>query len=125
MGLYFCLYAHNIRQEEVCRFLRHLLAHLRGAIIVVWDNAGIHRGDAIRQLLRRHPRLRLEPLSAYAPERNPDEGVWNHAKRELANGRPDDGAGLAAEVLSSLASLKRSPSRLRGCIKQSELPPFL
>ena len=25
----------------------------------------------------------------YAPELNPDEGVWNHLKKTLANGRPD------------------------------------
>jgi transposase len=36
----------------------------------------------------RHRRLHLELFPSYAPELNPDDGVWKLAKEELANGRP-------------------------------------
>ena len=74
----------------MCAFLRHLLRHLRGPVLVLWDGGRIHRGRALDRLQARCPRLRVERLPAYAPDLNPDEGVWTLAKRGLANGRPDD-----------------------------------
>ena len=125
LGLYFRLYRHNIAHPQVCQFLRHLLRHLRGCVIVVWDNGRIHKGDAIRAFLRKHPRLRLEAFPAYAPELNPDEGVWNQVDNKLANGRPDDFDELFIAVSRELRKLRRSRSALRWCIHQTEIPPFL
>src|SRR5437879_10067862 len=83
LGLYYLLFFDNIGQEEVCVFLRELLRHLRGSVIALLDNSSTHYGEPLRQLLRRHPRLHIEHFPAYAPELNPDEGVWSLAKREL------------------------------------------
>ena len=125
MSLYFQLHDHNIRQMEVCEFLQHLLHHLRGPVIVLWDNANIHGGEALRDLCRRVPRLHLERLPAYAPELNPDEGVWKHAKHELANGCPLDLEELWENLLTSLAGLRKSQKRMRGCVHQTQLPSFM
>jgi len=125
VGLYFQVHPKNIRHDEVCAFLRHLLHHLRGPVILLWDQASIHKGDRIRELCRRFPRLHLELLPPYAPQLNPDEEVWAYAKWCLANGRPDDLATLHRHLRRALGELKRSPRRLRGCIQRSELPPFL
>ncbi len=73
----------------------------------------------------RTPRLRLGALPPYAPELNPDEGVWNHAKGNLANGRPDCRQTLQAELLVTLLEIRSSQRFVRGCITASELPPFL
>jgi transposase len=124
-GLYYQLCFQNIGQEEVCQFLRHLLRHLRGPVIALLDNSGTHKGDPLHQLQGRHPRLHIEHFPSYAPELNPDEGVWSLAKRELANGRPDDLKELMKDVIRSIESIRRSPGKLRGCILQSELPYFL
>ncbi len=125
LGLYYQFWFQNIGQEEVCEFLRHLLRHLRGPVIALLDNSGTHKGDPLHQLQRQHPRLHIEHFPSYAPELNPDEGVWSLAKRELANGRPDDLQELTEEVIRSIESIRRSPAKLRGCILQSELPSFL
>ena len=37
LGLYYLLFFDNIGQEEVCVFLRELLRHLRGPVIVLLD----------------------------------------------------------------------------------------
>jgi putative transposase len=92
LGLYYLLFYDNIAQEEVCVFLRELLRHLRGPVIVLLDNSSTHEGEPLQKLLRQHPRLLIEHFPSYAPELNPDEGVWSLAKRQLANGRPDEGA---------------------------------
>lgn len=120
-GLYFQYHLKNIQQAEVCDFLRHLLRHLRRDVIVLWDNASIHKGKQIRDLCRRYPRLHLEAFPPYAPELNPDEGVWRHAKHNLANGRPDDLEELVAAVIESLQEVACSQPNLRGCVRQTGL----
>lgn len=126
LSLYFrCLPDTNFDNGAVADFLRQLLRHLRGCVIVIWDNGRCHKGDAIRTLLRRHRRLQLEALPPYAPELNPAEGVWNQLRTELANGKPDDARQLAATAAETLTKLGSSQSHLRWCFHQSELPFFL
>jgi transposase len=117
--------ASNIKAIDAADFLRQLLYHLRGHVIVIWDNCSIHKGRHLKQLCRDFPRLHVEYLPSYAPQLNPDEGVWGLAKGTLANGRPDDLTALAAHLDDTLTALARSPDRLRGCITHSEPPPFL
>jgi len=116
-GLYVqCLPGKNFCTPDVCAFLRALLHHLRGPVIVLWDRIKIHRGPLIRDLLRRFPRLRIEYFPAYAPELNPDEHVWQLAKAALANGRPDDLRVLTRDVRTTLRRLSTSQRHLRACI---------
>jgi transposase len=125
LGLYYALHLKNIQHEEVCLFLRSLLQHLRGHIIVLWDNGAIHKGPVIRDFCRKHPRLHLELLPPYAPELNPDEGVWSQAKNTLANGRPDTIDELCLHLFDTFEAIGDSQCKLRACIHQSDLPPFL
>lgn len=123
--LYCQLYEDNIQGEEVAVFLRHLLRQIPGHLIVLLDNGTTHRGDAVEELLSRTSRLHLEPFPPYAPELNPDEGVWNHLKKTLANGRPDTQTELMDVLSDEICKLSSSQQLLRGCIKQSDLPSFL
>ncbi len=125
LGLYFQLHEANLHAHEACAFVRHVLRHLRGAVIVVWDNGNIHKGPVVRALCAAFPRLHLEAFPAYAPELNPDEGVWTLTKGALANGRPDSREALRVDLLVSLRRTRRSQRLLRGCFTQSDLPPFL
>ena len=123
--LYCQLYEDNIQGEEVAGFLRHLLRQIRGPVVVLLDNSAVHRGPPVRELLERTSRLQLVSFPAYAPQLNPDEGVWNHLKRSLANGRPDSKTELLDVLGQEVCRLAKSPSLMRGCIQHSELPPFL
>ena len=125
MGLYWMLSLDTIRREQVCRFLGQLLRHLRGHVVALLDNSNTHRGTPVRELLARNRRLRIEYLPPYAPELNPDEGVWGSVKGKLANGSPDQVQELRATLRSELKRLARNQDRLRGCIRQSDLPSFL
>jgi transposase len=122
LGLYYLLFYDNIGQDEVCVFLRELLRHLRGPVIVLLDNSSTHKGEPVEQLLLQHRRLRIEHFPSYAPQLNPDEGVWSLAKRELANSCPNDVDELMEDILGSIEAIRNSPAKLRGCIAQSELP---
>lgn len=125
LGLYCHLHLDNITHIEVACFLRLLLHHLRGPIILVWDGGSIHRGPALRDLLARHSRLHVERFPAYAPELNPDEQVWNHFKAKLANGCPLIIDHLLDDLTQLTPRTRRSPKLLRSFIAASDLPPFL
>lgn len=123
-GFYAHLHVTNITHAEVAIFLRLLLRHLRGAIIVLWDGGPIHRGPDVRTVLRRHPRLHVERFPAYAPELNPDELAWSYLKMQLANGRPDDVRALLADLSRAIKGIRRHSELSRGFVVGSELPLF-
>ena len=125
LGLYYLLFFDNIGQQEVCVFLRELLRHLRGPIIALLDNSSTHQGEPLQKLLQQHPRLSIEHFPSYAPQLNPDEGVWSLAKRNLANSCPKNVDELMEDIVRSIKRIKVSPAKLRGCILQSELSSFL
>lgn len=76
----------NITQDEVILFLRDLLAHLRGNVILVWDRLNAHRSARVQVWRAVYPRLSIEWFPPYAPELNPMEYVWAHLKgHRLAN----------------------------------------
>jgi transposase len=125
LNLYFQLYTDNIRQLQARDFLRQLLRHLRGHVFVLWDGGNPHRGLLVRELCARSKRLHLQRFPAYAPEFNPDEGVWKLAKQKLANGQCLDVMALKRAVLVSLEEIRANRKNLRGCITHSALPLFL
>jgi transposase len=125
LGLYYQLYDHNICQDDIVAFLRHLLRHLPGPVIVLLDNYKPHKARALLRLCQQHSRLHLEYFPAYAPELNPDEGVWTNLRRHFTNRSLLDWDDLLEETLAALETLRRSPRLLRGCIHQSDLPTFL
>ncbi len=124
LGFYFRLHAKNIARDEVEDFLWYLLKHLRGHVFVIWDGVSIHHAKGLSDFCRRYPRLHLEKLPAYAPELNPIEAAWHAAKHPLANGRPDNIPELGHALLASLRKARASQRVLRGCVTQSDLPPF-
>lgn len=115
ISLYFDIQAENIRTPDVMRFLRRLHRRLRRRIVVVLDRWGVHRA-AVRRLHAAGCRwLHVEWLPAYAPELNPVEQMWGHAKYcDLANFVPADAQHLEDGVAESLCdqyhqrNLKRS-----------------
>jgi transposase len=124
-GFYFRLHPKNVSRDEVQDFLWYLLQHLRGHVIVIWDGARIHHRKGLDAFCTHYPRLHLEKLPAYAPELNPIEAAWHAVKHPLANGQPDNLQQLGRTLLVSLRKARASQRVLRGCISQSELPPFL
>jgi putative transposase len=126
VGLYLHLHpAQNITHVEVAVFLRALLRHVRGHVIVLWDSGSIHKGPDVRALLARCPRLEVEPFPGYAPDLNPDEFVWAHLKAALANGRPDTLDDLLQTLTRLTRRVRQRPALIRSFIAAAELPAFL
>lgn len=77
-----------VKGPDLVHFLKHLLAHISGKILLVWDGLPAHRSQPVKDFLASGAakRLTLLQLPAYAPELNPQEGIWRYLKYvELAN----------------------------------------
>ena len=107
--LYMMVQERAYKSPDVVNFLEHLLKHIPGKLLIVWDRSPIHRSQVIKDYLASGAaaRIHLEQFPAYAPELNPDEGVWNYLKRvELKN--------LACQSISELRTeLRKAKERMR------------
>jgi transposase len=106
---------------DVVSFLKHLLVHIQGPLLILWDRAPIHRSQAVKDFLSAGAaaRIHLEPLPSYAPELNPDEGIWNYLKRvELKNLSCRNISHLRYELRKAKERLRHKTLVIRGYINQ-------
>jgi putative transposase len=114
--------ARALRSPDVVRCLRHLLAHLPGTLLVIWDGAPIHRGQPVKAFpAATAGRLHLEQLPGYVPYLNPlDQGVWQHLKRvELGNVCCADLPHLRRELHGAAKRLRHKPHLIRGAVRHA------
>lgn len=124
LGLYFSTLINDyFESTAVAWFVRQLLQHLRGPVIVIWDRGNMHRGTEIRQLQDDFPRLTLEFLPPYAPDLNPVEQVWTYLKwSRLSNFAPADTTELEKKAFGELFGVRKNQHRLRSFWRGSDLP---
>ncbi len=105
----------------VVGFLRVLLRKISGKLVVIWDGSPIHRGQEIKDFLKRGAakRLQLHQLPGYAPDLNPDEGIWNYLKRvELANVCCRNLDQLQRELIRARERLRHKKEIIKSCSRQ-------
>jgi len=116
---------HSFKGPDVVRFLHLLLRKIPGKLLVIWDGASIHRSQAVKEFLAKGgaKRIHLERLPGYAPELNPQEGVWNLLKRrELKNLCAADFNHLGTELLRAKERLRHRKTVLCQCIAHAGFP---
>jgi transposase len=109
---------HSFKGPDVVRFLQLLTRKIPGNLLVIWDGAAIHRCQAVKDFLAKGgaKRIHLERLPGYAPELNPQEGVWNLLKRvELKNVCCLDVHHIQTQLLRAKERLRHRSSVLRQC----------
>ena len=109
------------KSPDVVRFLRHLLREIPGKVLIIWDGSPIHRGRAVKGFLASGAarRVQLEQLPGYAPELNPDEGIWKHLKCvELKNVCCGSLKELKGELRKAKERLRHKTNVILGCIRQ-------
>jgi hypothetical protein len=119
--LFLKLQDHAYDADGVVVFVPVLLDQIAGHVTVVWDGAPIHRSHVVKDFLRdgAAKRLHLEQLPGYAPDLNPDEGVWNYRKRvELANVCCHDLGDLTTQLGQAEQRLRAKPDILRACSRE-------
>lgn len=113
----------NVGEVEVIAFLRSLLRHLRGEVIIIWDRLTAHRSRRVKVYAASRGRVTVEFLPSYAPELNPVEGVWSNLKyHRLANHGIHDLTELHDRAEAEAAAIASRPNLLRGFVAGTPLP---
>ena len=74
----------NSNAETSATFLKQLRAHHTEELIVYWDTAPAHGGEALREYLATPDlHLRLRRLPAYSPDFTADEHIWAWVREEV------------------------------------------
>lgn len=122
---YFQIHEGSIKGPQVIEFLKHLLRHIKGKLMIVWDGASIHRSALVRDYVANtEGRIVVERLPAYAPELNPVEYMWAHLKcHEIANLIVTKSWELSLEATAALRKMRRRSSLIVACYVQSTLWP--
>jgi transposase len=117
------VYEEAITGTQVVRFLEHLARRLPGGKFwIFWDGASIHHSREVQQFLAMAPagRFRVERLPGYAPDLNPDEGVWDQLKGgDLANVSCLDPRELRGEIRGATQRLQRHPEVVRRFFREA------
>ena len=122
--LYFHCQEGALHSEDVTAFLAHLLREVPGRLVIIWDGAPIHRSHIVREFLANGAaqRLHLERLPAYAPELNPDEGVWQPLKGvELRNLCCLHLPHLRRELRDAVKRVRRKPRLIQSFFRGAKL----
>ncbi len=125
-NFYFRLFPGAIRSPQIIEFLGHLLRHIPGKLLIVWDGLPAHRSRAVWEFVRQQRgRLWLEFLPGYAPELNPSEYIWGHLKQhEIANLCPKHLDELSLHAIRALKRMRRRPTLIMAFWQQAGLFPW-
>ena len=122
--LYVMIQEVAFRGPAIVRFLKHLLQQISGKLLVIWDGLPAHHGQDVKTFLREGgtKRLHLERLPGYAPDLNPDEGIWRYLKRvEMKNLCCHDLKELRRELRKAIARLRHKTDVILSCFAEAGL----
>jgi transposase len=122
-NFHFRTYPGSIKAPQVVDFLGHLLKHLPGKLLIIWDGLPAHRSKLVKAFVATQAgRIWLERLPAYAPELNPVEYIWSYWKKhELPNFCPKDYQQLSRHGCQALSRMRRRKPLIAAFWQQAEL----
>jgi transposase len=109
--------------ERILQFLKGLCRAVRVPIELLWDRLQAHRGEPVKGWLAQNGhRIRATLLPPYAPELNPVELIWGHAKTHtLANFAPLEFTDLAMQAHLALLAIGDNGLLLRSFLEHCAL----
>lgn len=109
--------------EHILAFLQQLCRTLHTPVALIWDRLQAHRGQPVAGWLARNPhRIQAHLLPAYAPELNPVELIWGHAKcNPMANYAPTELHDLVMQTQWSTLAIATNEPLLRSFIQHCPL----
>jgi transposase len=119
-GFWFATFSGAMRAPLFVALLKQLLRHRKKPLFLVLDSLPAHKAKMVEHYVGSTAgRLQLFFLPGYAPELNPDELVWNHAKRTGTAKRPlKRGESLHERVHADLTAIQRRPALIRSFFRE-------
>ncbi|MFE5192068.1 transposase [Streptomyces sp. NPDC056628] len=95
---------------------------LGGPIVLVWDNLRLHLTAGMRAFIETNAEwLTVFHLPTYAPDLNPQEGIWSLVKREIGNLAAGDLTQITQAVKRRLKRIQYRPELVDGCLATTGL----
>ena len=118
-AFWFATYTGGLNGELFVTLLRRMMRGRRRPLHLILDGLPAHKTKAGTQYVAGlNGKLTLHYLPGYAPDLNPDELVWSHAKRSGNARRPlQKGEKLDERVTKQLAEIGRRPALVRSFFK--------
>ncbi|MDH6703344.1 transposase [Kitasatospora sp. MAA19] len=92
---------------------------LGGPIVLVWGNLSTHLMPSMREFIAANQDwLTVFQLPSYAPDLNPQEGIWTLVKRGVGNLEAANVDHLAKAVRTRLEKIQYRPHLIDGCLAQ-------
>ena len=90
---------------------------LGGPIVLVWDNVRLHLTAGMWEFIAANAEwLTVFQLPTYAPDLNPQEGVWSLVKRDIGNLAAVDLSQITRAVKRRLKKIQYRPDLVDGCL---------
>lgn len=114
-AFWFATYSGGLNGALFVTWLRRMMRGRRKPLHLILDSLPAHKTRAVRDYVDElNGKLTLDFLPGYAPDLNPDELVWSHAKRTgNARGPLLKGERLADRVAAQLADIGNRPALVR------------
>ncbi|EPL62653.1 TPA: IS630 family transposase [Pseudomonas putida] len=122
-AFWYALYEGALKADTFVELLRKLMHRRRRPLHLVVDGLPAHKGKVVKAYVKSlDGKLTLHFLPGYAPELNPDELVWSHAKRTGVARRPlQKGEKLSERVDQQMRHLASSPELIRSFFKHPDV----
>lgn len=117
------VYTGMLNAARFVEFLKAFRRGGRGKVFLVVDGHPSHHAKLVREYVEgTRGMLELHFLPPYAPDLNPDEFVWQHAKTNGVAKKPlRQNESLKARVVSDLDAIKQNPSLVRSFFRASSV----
>jgi transposase len=128
--LFYKLHIYHGRRDEPKSFAwtdyRDLIVtthqRLGAPLVWLWDNLNVHLVQELFDFAEENKAwLRVVQMPSYAPELNPQEGLWSLIRRRLANFAAADLAHLLRVVKRHLKKIQYRPDLIEGCLAPTGL----
>ena len=128
--LFYRLHVYRERKDEVKSFVwqdyRDLIvvAHnqLKAPVVWVWDNLNVHLAEELALFFVENEEwLTVFQLPSYAPELNPQEGIWSMIKRGLADFAAANLDHLVRVMKRKLKKIQYRAELIDGCLTETGL----
>jgi transposase len=118
-GFWFATYQGAMDGEGFVRLLKMMMHKRRKPIHLVVDGLPAHKRLIVKDYVQStQGKLAMHFLPGYAPDLNPDELVWSHAKRSASKRGPlKTGEKMQARVDEELRKIKGNPSLVKQFFK--------
>ena len=118
-AFWFATYQGALNGELFVDLLRRLMYRRQKPLHLVVDGLPAHKKAVVKEYVQSLAgKLQLHFLPGYAPDLNPDELVWSHAKRTgVARNPLKAGESMRQRVTEQLQEIKQTPALVRAFFK--------